>query len=190
MAEMIPVRVRRVVDGVLYDSKKATIIHHWDETLLLATVRFVLGRTPGGRYFLTCLQDGSILRPGPNIRVTSFDRMVSIALLADVGAPDSVLEGLGVEMITPEVPDEPFHFPATENVLIRTKWFGWQALVKSDRSRFWMVRRCGLFGWKRIWGSPVSHRKAIYWAIMNGVGTFRDRLALLGIRTSMEGASP
>ena len=46
MAEMIPVRVRRVVDGVLHDSERATVIHHGDETLLITTVRFVLGRTP------------------------------------------------------------------------------------------------------------------------------------------------
>ena len=84
MAEMIPVRVRRVVDGVLYDSDRATVIHHWDETLLLATVRFVLGRTFGGRYFLTCLNEGGILSPGPNISVTPFGRMTSIALLADI----------------------------------------------------------------------------------------------------------
>ena len=189
MVQRIPVRVRRVVDGVLYDSETASTIHYWDESFLLLTVRYVLGKTPGGQYFLASIHEGSILRPGPRIRVTPFDREVSIALLADVGAPDSVLEGLGVEMITPEVPDEPFHLPATETVLTSTKWFGWQALVKSDRGRFWMVRRYGLFGWKRIRVRPVSQRKAIYWALMNGVGIYDDRMALLGIRDPMEETS-
>ena len=190
MVQRIPVRVRRVVDGVLYDSETASTIHYWDESLLLATVRFVLGKTPGGQYFLASVQEGSILRPGPRINVTSFGRMASIALLADVGAPDSALEALGVEVIASEVPGEPFRLPDTETVLIRDKRFRGRALLKSDRGRFWMVRWYGILGWKRFRVSPVSQRRAIYWALRNGVGTFGDRMMMLGIRDPIEETSP
>ena len=190
MVQRIPVRVRRVVDGVQYDSETASTIHYWDDSFLVASARFVLGQTPGGHYFMASISEGSILRPEPRIGVTPLDRETVILHLADVDAPDSVLEGLGVEMITPEVPDEPFHMPATETVLASTKRFGWQALVKSARGRFWMVRRYGLFGFERIRVRSVSQRKAIFWALMNGVAIYDDRMALLGIRNPREETSP
>ena len=184
MAQMIPVRVRRVVDGVLYDSERAEVAHYWDEGVLgMTLVRFVLGRTPCGRYFLTSLTDGSMLRPGPNIDVTPFSRIASIGLLADVGAPDSALEGLGVEMITPDVPDDSTHPPTVETVLSRRKRFGRQTLVKGHSGRFWMVRWWGIFGWGKSTVRLVSQRKAICWAVKNGLWATSDRPEMLGIRT-------
>ena len=190
MDERVPFRILREIDGVVYDSNCATIIHHWDETTLLWPFRWVLGKKPDGRYFLTTISPGTLLRPGPKIRVYPCSRMSSISLVARVGAPDSVLEGLGVEMITPGNSDEPLYQPEMKTVLARDIRFGWQALVKSDSGRFWMVRRRGIFSWKRMQVSPVSHREAIRWAIRNGVVAFSDRLALLGIRNLVGGASP
>ena len=46
MVNMIPVRVLRGVDGEVYDSDRATVILHWDETILLCPYRMVLGRRP------------------------------------------------------------------------------------------------------------------------------------------------
>ena len=186
MPEMIPVRVRRVVDGVLYDSGEATIIHHWDETIFVTPYRMVLAKTPCGRYFLTTLCDGSILRPGPIVHVYPYDRFSCITALTAAGAPESVLEGFGVNIMTPAHPDQPFHLPDTETVLARKKWLGWQALVKSDGGRFWIVRWLRIFGRRRLKARPVSHYKAINWAVMNGLWAFSDRLGMVGIQDSME----
>ena len=48
MVQRIPVRVRRVVDGVLYDSETASTIHYWDDSFLVASARIVLDRPPAG----------------------------------------------------------------------------------------------------------------------------------------------
>ena len=93
-------------------------------------------------------------------------------------------------MLTPGNSDEPHHWPDVKTVLIRDIRFGWQALVKSDSGRFWMVRQRGIFSWTRVRVSPVSQREAINWAIRNGVAALSDRLALLRIRNTEEGVSP
>ena len=103
MAERMPVRVRRVLGDVLYDSETDEVIHYWDEKFLIAEVRSVLGKTPDGRHFMVSITEDSTFRSDRGIDVTPFDRLSSIALLADVEAPEPALEALGVKIVTPTV---------------------------------------------------------------------------------------
>ena len=186
MPNRIPVRVLTEIDGVVYDSKHATVIHYWDETYLLKPYRNVLGKNTEGCLFLSTISEGTILFPEPRIRVFPCGRTIAIMLLVDAGAPNPVLEGLEVEIITPAISDVPHHRPAMKTVLASDIRFGCETLKKSDDGRFWMVRRRGIFGWERVRTRQVSQRQAIGWAIRNGVSLFSDQLQMLGIRNTLE----
>lgn len=107
-------------------------------------------------------------------------------LLVGAGAPDPVLEGLGVEIIAPAISDVPHHRPAMKTVMESDIRFGCETLKKSDDGRFWMVRRRGIFGWERVRTRQVSQRQAIGWGIRNGVSLVSDRLQTLGIQNTLE----
>ena len=187
MAERIPIKVRKVVDGILYDSESAEVIHHWDNTFLNAEARYVLGKTPESHYFLIRISAGSMFGTlPPCTRVIPANRIGSIMTRARVDAPDSALESLRVEIMTPEGPDEPIVPLDVEVVLTRSRRFGDQTLVKSPRGRFWMVRRYALLGWEKRVVRPVSQRDAIYWALRNGGWPPRERLEMLGISSNSE----
>ena len=185
MPERVEVRVRKVVDGVLYDSETAEVIHYWDERYLwFAVTRFVLGKTPEGHYCLIAISEGTILRPDPKIKGVRASRTGCIMTLADTDAPDSILESLGVEIISSEGPDEPVVPLDVEIVLTEPARFGCKTLLKSPRGRFWMARRYALFGWKKLAFRPVSQREAIRWAIWHGTSPRREWLAMLGISSA------
>ena len=180
MTAWTPVRVVREIDGVVYDSETANVVHHWNETIFYKPYRMVLATNPDGYYFLTDLSEGTILRPDPKARVDALDRKASIGVLADAGAPDSVLEGLGVEIITPTCDDKrhgDIRIIATSDIR-----FGEQTLAKTSCGHFWMFRTRGIFGKKRwrVW--EVSQHEAIAWGLRKGAGFDSARLALLGIR--------
>ena len=184
MSKWTAVRVVREIDGVVYDSETANVIYHWDETIFFVPYRMVLATNPDGYYFLTELSEGTILRPDPRIKVYDLSRRTSIAVLARAGAPDSVLEGLGVEIITPACDDK--RHGDIQIVLISDIRFGDQTLAKTSCGHFWMLRTRKIFGKKRQRHWKVSQREAISWGISNGAGFDPARLALLGIRDCEE----
>lgn len=179
MSEWTAVRVVREIDGVVYDSETANVIYYWDETTFFVPYRMVLATNPDGYYFLTELSEGTILRPGPRVKVYDLNRRTSIAVLARAGAPDSVLEGLGVEVIIPACDDK--RHGDIRTVLVSDIRFGDQTLAKTSCGHFWMLRTRRFFGKKRQRHWKVSQREAISWGIRNGAGFDRTRLALLGI---------
>ena len=183
MTAWTAVRVVKEIDDVVYDSEAASVIHHWDEGVFSPS-RMVMATNPEGRYFLTYLSEGTILRPDPTIRVYAFSRKASIALLAETDAPDRVLEGLGVELITPVCDDQ--RHGDVQAVAASGMMFGKQVLFKTSCGHFWMLRSRGIFGKRRHRHWQVSQREAITWGLRNGAAFDPEPLALLGVRDCEE----
>ncbi len=169
------VRVLQEKDGVIYDSDSAEILHSYDHFAF----HIVIAVTPCGRYFQAILRHGLF---GPKARVFPLRfKAQAIYWAAKGNAPDEALEKLGVKIIEQTDSDEPYNFMSSEIIWPERGRFGWRALMRNYDGRLWMLKTFDInaLGIHIKKSRPISQRKAIVWAIDEGI--YNERLKMLGL---------
>ena len=154
-------RAYKEVDGVVYDSDTADVLHHKDNLLS----RIVLAVTPDGHYFSATwggLMVGWVVFPRPN-------RLWAIHDAIRLKAPDSVLERMGVTILPEVESDEPYNLLSAELVwgerMFRFRWM-FDFLAQNYDGRFFLFRNLELFDVRiKKWVKPMSQRQALKWAV-------------------------
>ena len=166
------VRVFEEIDGVVYDSDTADIIHYWDSF----GGRNIIATTPEGRYFLARIYESFFT---PRFWVLPIGRRYAIELAAKNDAPDKAMEELGVKILNPVESDEPYNIVSSETIWPHRTLFGWRTLLRNYDGRLWMFKSFDILGIQTHWASPISQRQAIAWAIRKGA--WSEYLAMLGV---------
>lgn len=173
--DRIPVRVHKEIDGTLYSSRTAEVIHYWDSKI--SSSRSVVAVTPEGHYFKAWIYSTNL--SGTGAHVYPISRLWATALVAEHGGSDSVLESLGVRIMHQPQSDTPYSMRNSDTVWPVKVPFGWRTLLMERDGRLWMFKGFYLFGVKVEWSAPMSQRRAIAWAIRKGA--WDCSLRMLGV---------
>ncbi len=178
MYQLNPHSLYRVLDGVVYDTEDASLVHLWQgrRGKIIATL-YIMGITSGGNYFITA-ETPSFLY-GSHRKFRPLTKKEALELTAEHDAPDSVLESLGVKVADPDDPGKPYDPSTARTVLSERIKFGQRSLLKNRDGRFLMYQRRKVFGVETSRTSPMSQREAIAWALKNDVSS--NSLEMLGV---------
>lgn len=187
MYQLNPHSLYRVVDGVVYDTEDASLVHLWQgrRGKIIATL-YIMGITSGGNYFITA-ETPSFLY-GSHRKFRPLTKKEALELTAEHDAPDSVLERLGVKVAHTDDPGKPYDPSTARTVLSERIKFGQRSLLKNRDGRFLMYQRRKVFGVETSRTSPMSQREAIAWALKNDVSS--NSLEMLGVSLADPVADP
>lgn len=152
------IKAYKVVDGVVYDTRTAQMLHYNDR---LFTGRKILSVTPEGNHFIT-MNGGVIL----GWVIFPYSRLRSVEWALENNAPNHVLTRLGVNILPqPPESDAPYDIRTGQPLGSRKRLFGYDFLFKNQDGRLFLYERMTILGFLTEKSYPMTQQQALLWAI-------------------------